>query len=75
MSSKTISLKEETYNCLDRAKGTDESFSDAIDRLLGTHQERHPLTDLVGLTEDIDAVRSRADTFRDDINQRLGNEQ
>lgn len=35
ISSKTISLKEETYNRLDRAKGADESVSDAIDRLLG----------------------------------------
>jgi len=39
MSSKMISIKEETYNQLDRAKGSDESFSDAIDRLLGTQQD------------------------------------
>jgi len=74
MSSKTISLKEETYNQLDRAKGPDESFSDAIDRLLDVQQDRHPLSDLVGLDVDVDAVRHRSETFRDDVDQRMGGE-
>jgi len=74
MSSKTISLKEETYNQLDRAKGPDESFSDVIDRLLDVQQDRHPLSDLVGLDVDVDAVRHRSETFRDDVDQRMGGE-
>jgi len=74
MSSKTISLKEETYNQLDRAKGPDESFSDVIDRLLDVQQDRHPLSDLVGLDVDVDAVRHRSETFRDDVEQRIGGE-
>jgi len=74
MSSKTISLKEETYNQLNRAKGPDESFSDAIDRLLDVQQDRHPLSDLVGLDVDVDAVRHRSETFRDDVDQRMGGE-
>ena len=71
MSSKTISLKEETYNQLDRAKGPDESFSDAIDRLLGTQQDRHPLSDLVGLDADVESIQNRSETFRDDVDQRM----
>ena len=74
MSSKTISLKEETYNQLNRAKGPDESFSDVIDRLLDVQQDRHPLSDLVGLDVDVDAVRHRSETFRDDVDQRMGGE-
>jgi Uncharacterized ACR, COG1753. len=74
MSSKTISLKEETYNQLDRAKGPDESFSDAIDRLLGTQQDRHPLSDLAGLDADVESIQSRSETFRDNVDQRMGDQ-
>jgi predicted CopG family antitoxin len=72
MSSKTISLKEETYERLRRAKGDDESFSDAIDRLLGS--DEHPLFDLVGLLDDeeVDRVRDRADAFRENVDDRMG---
>lgn len=75
MGSKTISLKEETYMRLERAKGEDESFSDVIDRLLG--DERHPLYGLVGLLdeEDIERVRERADAFREDVETRLDAEE
>ena len=73
MSSKTISLKEETYERLRRAKGDDESFSDAIDRLLGGDDE-HPLFDLVGLLDDAEAerVRERAGEFRENVDDRVG---
>ncbi|CCQ34480.1 Putative antitoxin VapB15 protein [Halorhabdus tiamatea SARL4B] len=73
MSSKTISLKEETYERLRRAKGDDESFSDAIDRLLGG-DDGHPLFDLVGLLDDAEAerVRERADKFRENVDERVG---
>lgn len=71
MGSKTISLKEETYVRLKRAKGEDESFSDVIDRLLG--EERHPLYDLVGLLDETEAerARERSRVFREDVDTRL----
>ena len=71
MGSKTISLKEETYNRLERAKGDDESFSDAIDRLLGT--EEQPLEGLVGILTDEQAerLRERSQAFRADVDERL----
>jgi predicted CopG family antitoxin len=71
MPSKTISLQEETYARLERAKGEDESFSDVIDRLLG--EERHPIYGLVGLLdeEDVERVRERSPAFREDVETRL----
>ena len=71
MGSKTISLKEETYDRLGRAKGPDESFSDVIDRLLADHT--HALSDLVGLlpSEEVDRVRERADSFRSAVDDRM----
>lgn len=71
MASKTISLSEDTYNRLARAKGKDESFSDVIDRLLG--EDEHPLYDIVGLLdeEDVKTLRDRSDEFRDDVDDRL----
>lgn len=73
MASKTISLKEETYNRLNRAKGESESFSDVIDRLLGAEDEQHPLYDLVGLLDEteVETLRTRAATFREDIEGRM----
>ncbi|MFW5920075.1 MAG: antitoxin VapB family protein [Halanaeroarchaeum sp.] len=73
MSSKTISLKEGTYERLRRAKGDDESFSDAIDRLLGGDDD-HPLFDLVGLLDDeaAERVRERAEEFRESVDGRVG---
>ena len=75
MASKTISLKEDTYDSLDRAKGEGESFSDVIDRLLETSEE-HPLYDLVGVLEDeeVEELRSRSKTFRDQVDEQLGQE-
>lgn len=71
MASKTISLSEETYNRLARAKGDDESFSDVVDRLLG--EDEHPLYDLVGLLneKEIERVRNRSSAFRADVDDRL----
>lgn len=73
MASKTISLKEETYERLRRAKGEDESFSDAIDRLLGG-DDAHSLLDLVGLLDDeeADRVRERMREFRENVDDRMG---
>lgn len=75
MASKTISLSEETYTRLARAKGDDESFSDVIDRLLG--EDDHPLYDLVGLleAEDVEAVRERSRAFRADVDARVGGDE
>lgn len=73
MASKTISVKEETYNRLARAKGESESFSDVIDRLLGADGEQHPLYELVGLLDDseVETLRTRAETFRSDVEGRM----
>lgn len=75
MASKTISLKEETYDRLARAKGEGESFSDVVDRLLGT--DRHPLYGLVGLLDEdaVEAVRRQSAAFREDVDERMENEE
>ena len=71
MSSKTISLKEETYERLRREKSEGESFSDVIDRFL--NEEEHPLYGLVGLAEDDEVARIRASSqaFREDVDGRI----
>jgi len=71
MTSKTISLKEETYERLRREKSDDESFSDVIDRVLS--DEEHPLYGLVGIAEDDEVARIRAGSksFRDDVDGRM----
>ncbi len=51
MSSKNISLKEETYELISREKLPDESFSDAIERLV---KRRGKLMDAIDSWEDID---------------------
>jgi len=70
MSSKTISLKAETYDRLHREKGDDESFSDVVDRLLG---DEDPLADLVGLLSDAEAdrVRAHSQSYREDVDERF----
>jgi predicted CopG family antitoxin len=75
MSSKTISLKKETYERLRREKGDDESFSDVIDRFLD--EEEHPLYGLVGLAEDAEVERIREDarSFRADVDSRMGTDE
>lgn len=71
MGSKTISLKEETYDHLARVKGEDESFSDVIDRLL--REEDVPLYGLVGLLDDeeLDEMRARSREFRESVDERM----
>jgi len=71
MTSKTISLKEETYERLRREKGEDESFSDVIDRFL--NEEEHPLYGLVGLAADdeVEQIREGSRSFREDVDSRM----
>ena len=71
MGSKTISLREETYDRLERTKGEDESFSDAIERLLGT--EDQPLEAIVGILSDeqADRLREHSQEFRTETDERL----
>ena len=71
MSSKTISLKAETYERLRREKGDDESFSDVIDRVLS--EEEHPLHGLVGLADDdeVARIRTASQSFREDADERI----
>lgn len=71
MASRTISLEEETYERLRRAKGEGESFSDDIDRLLG--DDEHLLYGLVGLLEEdeADRLRERSRACREDVNSRM----
>ena len=73
MGSKTISIKESTYDRLKASKLPDESFSDAIDRLVDAHTGRHPLFDLVGLLdeEELAQVRERSRAFRADVDERM----
>lgn len=72
MPSKTISVKQETYERLSRAKGDGESFSDVIDRLLRAEDE-HPLYQLVGALDESDAdeLRERVRGFREDVDGRM----
>ncbi|WP_049927657.1 antitoxin VapB family protein [Halopiger goleimassiliensis] len=71
MSSKTISLREETYRRLERAKRDDESFSDVVDRLLV--DEENPFRELVGLLDEreISDVRRESKAFRAEMNDRF----
>jgi len=71
MASKTISLKEETYERLRRKKSDDESFSDVIDRVLS--DEEHPLYGLVGLAKDgeVAQIRASSRSFREDVDGRM----
>ena len=73
MASKTISIKESTYDRLKALKGSEESFSDAIDRLVGHREGQHPLFELVGLVDETehDNLRERSGTFRSELNDRL----
>lgn len=73
MSSKNISLREDVYEELKRTKGDDESFSDAIERLLGTESGEHPLRSVVGIMDDeeADALRSHVEEFRDEIDEEM----
>ena len=72
MGSKTVSLKDETYRRLRREKRKDESFSDAIDRLLAEEDE-NPLRELIGFVDEdeLETVRKRSNEFREDVNNRF----
>ena len=74
MGSKTISIKESTYDRLKASKSPDESFSDAIDRLVDARTGRHPLFDLVGMldAQELEQVRNRSRAFRSDLEERMG---
>lgn len=69
MGSKNISVREDVYRRLVNAKGEDESFSDAIDRLLDRREGDHPLYDLVGALDEeaIERVRERSGAFRESV--------
>lgn len=74
MTSKTISLKEETHRRLARSKGEGERFSDVIDRLLRQDgDQKHPLYGSIGLLdeEDADDLRDRSREFRAAVDDRL----
>lgn len=73
MSSKNISLREDVYRELKRAKGEDESFSDVIERLLSAREGDHPLYGLVGLLADDEVVRVReaSEQFREELDEEL----
>lgn len=73
MGSKTVSIRDDVYRRLKDAKSEDESFSDAIDRLLGSSEGDHPLFDLVGLLDREAAERVRAESrvFRDDVDREM----
>lgn len=77
MSSKTISIKESTYDRLKALKGPEESFSDAIDRLVGVREGGHPLFDLVGLLDDeeLEEVAVRSNDFREAVDDRMNADQ
>ncbi|WP_255170242.1 antitoxin VapB family protein [Natrononativus amylolyticus] len=74
MGSKTISLREETYRRLDRAKHEGESFSDVVDRLLV--DEDDPLRELVGFVEgdELEDVRRGSAGFREEVSDRFDGE-
>lgn len=75
MTSKTISLREDTYDRLRRARGEGESFSDVVDRLLRAEESgTHPLDELVGLLDDeeVERVREQSQTFRESVDARTG---
>lgn len=73
MGSKTISIKESTYDRLESLKGTDESFSDTIDRLVDARNGPHPLFDLVGLLDEqeLEQIREHSQRFRADLDERM----
>ena len=71
MASKTISLREETYRRLERAKRDEESFSDVVDRLIV--DEENPFRELVGFVdeEDVSDVRRASRAFRTEVTDRF----
>lgn len=74
MSSKNISIREDVYRELKRAKGEDESFSDVIERLLSAREGDHPLYGLVGLLDDgeVERIREASERFRRELDEEMG---
>jgi len=73
MGTKNISVRDDVYRKLKDSKQGDESFSDAIDRLLASSEGEHPLYDLVGLADDdeVERLRDRANHFREQVDDDL----
>jgi len=71
MGTKNISIRDDVYRKLKDSKRDDESFSDAIDRLMGSQEGEHPLYDLVGLADEEEAerIRNRASRFREQFDE------
>lgn len=75
MGTKNISIRDEVYRKLKDSKREDESFSDAIDRLMAADEGEHPLYELVGTLDEEEAERLREETkrfrdrFDDDLNR------
>jgi predicted CopG family antitoxin len=55
MGTRTLSIREETYEMLKREKREGESFSDVIDRLM--RREKFNLEDYFGAIEDEELLR------------------
>ena len=71
MGTKNISIRDDVYRKLSDSKREDESFSDAIDRLIASREGEHPLYDLVGVLDDEEAERLRdhTDQFREQFDE------
>jgi len=67
--SKTIRVEEGTYELLSRLKGDDESFDDAIERLVELRRER--IDEGAGFWADTDAAREARDA-RQSMKEDLG---
>lgn len=74
MGSKNISIRNDVYRRLKDSKREEESFSDAIDRLMAAREGEHPLYDLVGMLDDDEAERLRdsANQFRERFDEDMG---
>lgn len=62
MGTRTLSIREETYEMLKREKREGESFSDVIDRLM--RRERFNLADYFGAIEDEELLRGLEEDAR-----------
>lgn len=73
MGSKTISITDATYDRLRAVKGSDESFSDVINRLLDAGDDDHALTELVGLVTEAELkrIKDRSATIRSELDDRF----
>jgi len=74
MGSKNISIRDDVYFELKKAKEEDESFSEVIERLLASRSGEHPLYELVGTLDESEAerVRELAAGFRGSVDEDMG---